>query len=496
MKDIHTFGPRHAVPAATRDSLARDILSQRAKSEADLWRADSLRADLAGLAQYAKAATGADAAAIAIEENGEVVCRARAGECAPAIGAHLDPASGISGLCLRTRRPVGCDDAEQDTRVNIEAARSLGIRSMLAVPLLQAGSVAGLVEVFSFRPRAFDVEQQATLKGAADLIIRTLGPERSEEDAAFLLALEKVRASEVHVGSSGRREPAECGPVAVVGDASIGAPRISVLERYSEVEHVEGRRVLAVFAATIVVMLSAGLWVWRGTASASRKQTAAETVEAAKKVPELASLLTRVNSGDAKAALALAHEYERGEKLPRNTEAAVMWLQRAAEEGDASAQYELAMRQFDGNGTKKDEASAAEWLQKAARQGNGNAQLGLGKAYADGRGVTKDAVSAYACFALASDLGNKDAQAAIKRLEKELSRAQIADARTMVARMYAAGIGVPINNTAAYTWLTLAESAGSKKASQEKRVLVSKLSGAEAAGALRRAQEWQRNLQR
>jgi TPR repeat protein len=122
--------------------------------------------------------------------------------------------------------------------------------------------------------------------------------------------------------------------------------------------------------------------------------------------------------------------------------------------------------------------------------------LGLGKAYAEGRGVQKDPVKAYACFALSSDLGNQEGETALNQLGAALSRSQLADARALVGQMYAAGVVAPVNQVAAYTWLTLAESAGSKKASQEKLTVASKLSKVEVTRAIEGAQQWQRSHRR
>src|SRR5690349_2520959 len=107
---------------------------------------DDLRLDevLQLVAARAISLTGADGVAIALAAEKAIVCRASAGAIAPEPGVRLDPNSGFSGACLREGKTVRCDDSDSDSRVNAEACRALGTRSMIAVPLMAKGRVAGL----------------------------------------------------------------------------------------------------------------------------------------------------------------------------------------------------------------------------------------------------------------------------------------------------------------------------------------------------------------
>ena len=84
------------------------------------------------------------------------MCRASVGRCAPPLGCRLDVSSGFSGECVRTGQVLWCDDTETDPRVDPETCRGLGIRSILAAPIVQGRNVIGLLEVFSPEPSAFD----------------------------------------------------------------------------------------------------------------------------------------------------------------------------------------------------------------------------------------------------------------------------------------------------------------------------------------------------
>jgi TonB family protein len=121
------------------------------------------------LAESARGLTGASAAALACLRDGAIRCEARSGGLAPPLGAVLDANSGISGECLRSRKPVRCRDTESDERVNREVCRELGLRSVAAVPILEGSAGVGLLEVFSDQPNAFTTEHLDILLELAGL---------------------------------------------------------------------------------------------------------------------------------------------------------------------------------------------------------------------------------------------------------------------------------------------------------------------------------------
>ena len=100
-------------------------------------------------------ATRATGAAIAWREGREMVCVAGRGT-APDLGMRLDQRFGFSGMCLQKGRILFCDDAETDPRVDRAVCRRLGVRSMIAVPLLEHGKAIGILEVFSSTTHAFN----------------------------------------------------------------------------------------------------------------------------------------------------------------------------------------------------------------------------------------------------------------------------------------------------------------------------------------------------
>ncbi len=107
--------------------------------------------------------TGASGAAIAIAEGRRMVCRARAGRTAPDLGVEV-PQEGLTALCVRSGQSWRCDDAEREPWANREACRTLGIRSIVIVPMLLPRRVLGILEVFSPKPSAFDNYHSAAIQ--------------------------------------------------------------------------------------------------------------------------------------------------------------------------------------------------------------------------------------------------------------------------------------------------------------------------------------------
>ncbi len=126
------------------------------------------------IVEQACLATGASGAAIVLERGGEWVCRASTGRSAPHLGARLDTALGLSGECVKTRTVQRCDDAENDPRADIEACRTLGIRSAMILPLLQNGELVGVFEAFSTLPSGFGERDERTLEALSRRVINNL----------------------------------------------------------------------------------------------------------------------------------------------------------------------------------------------------------------------------------------------------------------------------------------------------------------------------------
>jgi|SRR5579872_884265 len=135
------------------------------------------------VAERAVSITGADGLAIALAENNEIVLRAAAGIVRPDVGARIDRDSAFSGACFRTAQVINCDDTETDPRVNLQACRKLGARSMVAVPLCGRRRVIGVLEAFSTWPFAFNDSDVRNLTLLAELVLAALKPEDEDRFA-------------------------------------------------------------------------------------------------------------------------------------------------------------------------------------------------------------------------------------------------------------------------------------------------------------------------
>src|SRR5690349_6329588 len=158
------------------------------------------RPELTQLAERLMSVLAANGVAIAIQSKGDpgtMVCAARSGNTAPALGAILDINSGISGQAARENCTLFSNDTETDSRVDKEACKRLGIRSVVAAPLSRRSKCIGILEVFSSNPQAFDAEAVNRIEAEAVRALALLdrpgtevqlpNPENFEQTAAFKL---------------------------------------------------------------------------------------------------------------------------------------------------------------------------------------------------------------------------------------------------------------------------------------------------------------------
>lgn len=160
----------------------------------------------------AAAATYASAAALALARGNEMVCRAATGLHAPDLGVPLNMHEGLSGACLRTHEPQLCADTEFDPLVDAGAARLLGIRSMLIVPVFEEEEILGVLEVFSSEPYAFDDQHRAILEIFANdcaRLRRTLIESRMRPPADLIPLVQNAAEEEEPLSGTADDSPLE-----------------------------------------------------------------------------------------------------------------------------------------------------------------------------------------------------------------------------------------------------------------------------------------------
>lgn len=136
--------------------------------------AGDLQSALNLIASRACSITRGSAAALALNAENGMVCRAVAGNNAPPLGTTVDLDAGFTAQCIRNCSALRCDDAATDGRVDNDACEQMGIRSILAAPALYERDLVGLLEVFSTLPSAFDDGDLAVVERLAQTVVLTL----------------------------------------------------------------------------------------------------------------------------------------------------------------------------------------------------------------------------------------------------------------------------------------------------------------------------------
>lgn len=114
-----------------------------------------LNAVMTLVAEQAQQITEAKGAVVELAEEGEMVYRAVSGGASHLLGLRLDQKDSLSGRCVELNETLYCEDSETDVRVDREACRKVGLRSMAVVPLIHCGSAVGVLKIYSENVSAF-----------------------------------------------------------------------------------------------------------------------------------------------------------------------------------------------------------------------------------------------------------------------------------------------------------------------------------------------------
>ncbi|HYW11138.1 MAG TPA: GAF domain-containing protein, partial [Longimicrobium sp.] len=170
--------------------LSAVVDAQRAVAEAGL-DADSV---MRQIVQRTCLMTAAESAVVDLVDGEEMVQRAACGSATAHLGLRLGIQSSLSGLCLRTGEVLRCDDTETDARVDRAAARMVGSRSVVAVPLGSRSQPLGVLKAYAPHPSAFSDAAVQTLKLLAAVLGSALHDAQRFEREQDLVA--RLRASE------------------------------------------------------------------------------------------------------------------------------------------------------------------------------------------------------------------------------------------------------------------------------------------------------------
>jgi diguanylate cyclase (GGDEF)-like protein len=134
-------------------------------------------------AELAHTITNADGAVIELVEESDMVYRAATGIASRQLGMRLARQGSLSGLCVDSGEVLLCEDSEKDPRVNRAACRTLGLRSMIVVPLKYESKSVGVLKVASKQPDAFHANdiQAITLMSEVNAAVMVHAIEHSSQ---------------------------------------------------------------------------------------------------------------------------------------------------------------------------------------------------------------------------------------------------------------------------------------------------------------------------
>lgn len=144
-------------------------------------------------------------AIIEMREADEMVYRAASGTAVLQRGLRLKLSGSLSGLCINTGEPQICTDSEYDPRVDREACRRVGVRSMMLVPLSFQGAIVGVLKAYSDLPDAFCPEMLDVARLIAGPIVTGLAnAAHAEEARRYAATFDKAAVGIAHVTPDGR----------------------------------------------------------------------------------------------------------------------------------------------------------------------------------------------------------------------------------------------------------------------------------------------------
>ncbi len=139
--------------------------------------------------------------------------------------------------------------------------------------------------------------------------------------------------------------------------------------------------------------------------------------------------LPLAEGGMAAAQYRLGLMYENGRGVPKDLAEAEKWYGRAAEQGYSGAQYNLGFVHY----SQDDIAGTTEWWSRAAESGDEQAMFSLGFMFAESGRAPHDPVQAHMWYDLAAAHGSADAAHERDQLARQMSAAEIAEARRLAA---------------------------------------------------------------
>ena len=132
--------------------------------------------------------TGATGTIVELIEQDDLVSAAAFGSTVPFVGFRLNMSESMSGLCIRKRRILKCDNSFDDPRVDQAACLMVGAVSLLVAPLYNKGTAIGVLKILSSTPNAFGQRDVQTLELMAGLLGAAIAQQVRLQSSERLLA--------------------------------------------------------------------------------------------------------------------------------------------------------------------------------------------------------------------------------------------------------------------------------------------------------------------
>lgn len=171
---VHPIGPgTHAAGAQSPSSVPQ---LRRSGVLPDETRLNFLLHELAVLALKEMRASGI-AIALAQEEGG-MVCSAAVGLMESDLGYPVNTSAGLVGSCVQSLQPQWCMNTVADIRVDADACRTLDIRSIFVVPILEDDFLIGVLQVLYRQPYGFGTRDLVLAEEIAQQITAEIRKDR------------------------------------------------------------------------------------------------------------------------------------------------------------------------------------------------------------------------------------------------------------------------------------------------------------------------------
>ncbi len=354
------------------------------------------------IATYAREVSRASGVAVSLEQVGVFRCCARDGDMAPDLGVEVGQ-SGIAAEAIRCGQTLVVADSDHDARVNRDAARSLGARSIALVPVRDGERTIGLLAAFSAASGAFD-----------DLCLRQL------HDAALEVGCIVA-------------EPKQAPPPLSEEPPSLSPPIVPPPMFSNWRKAFAGGLLGIVIAATALIV--SGRPSFTAVTGLLQRAQSSDQLEA------------EANAGDADAEYRLGLRYFDASRPEHDDTRALAWIGRAASAGLPAAQSMMAKLLFSATAPPQQRAQALAWCVIARANGDASAgpdianlarQLGadelaearydIGSMYEAGVGVQRSYPAAYAWYS-SLQVSDRRRAASLKRLQSLMPAEELRRAR-------------------------------------------------------------------